>query len=128
MKHADVIIPMFRKLRKMGIKLAIDDFGTGYSSLNYLKRFPVDALRIDRSFVCDIVGSLDDTAIIAGIIALARSLCLKVVAEGVETREQEAILKELRCDFIQGFYLSSPLSAYMVEQTFLKREKKEIHW
>lgn len=124
MKHAGVIIPMFRQLRKMGIKLAIDDFGTGYSSLSYLKRFPVDALKIDRSFVCDIVGSPDDTAIIAGIIALARSLRLKVIAEGVETREQEALLKDHQCDFIQGFYLSPPLSAAAVEQTILSQEKE----
>ncbi len=124
MKHADVIIPMFRELRRMGIKLAIDDFGTGYSSLNYLKRFPVDTLKIDRSFVCDIVGSPDDTAIIASIIALARSLRLKVVAEGVETYEQEALLREHQCDCIQGFYLSPPLSATVVEQTILSREKE----
>jgi diguanylate cyclase (GGDEF)-like protein len=124
MQHAETVIPMFRELRAIGVKLAIDDFGTGYSSLNSLKRFPVDTLKIDRSFICDIATNPDDTAILAGIIALARSLRLKVVAEGVETREQEAILKTHWCDLIQGFYLSQPLSAAVVEQTLLMQERQ----
>ncbi|ADE14558.1 diguanylate cyclase [Nitrosococcus halophilus Nc 4] len=124
MKCADAAIPKFRKLREMGIKLAIDDFGTGYSSLNYLKRFPVDTLKVDRCFVRDIMDNSDDAAIIVGIIALAHSLRLKVVAEGVETHGQEAFLKEHHCDSIQGFYLSQPLSANGIEQTILHRHRK----
>jgi diguanylate cyclase (GGDEF)-like protein len=124
MKSAEAVIPKLRKLREKGIKLAIDDFGTGYSSLNYLKRFPTDTLKIDRCFVRDIISSPDDAAIVVGIIALAHSLRLKVVAEGVETDAQKAFLKEHQCDLIQGFYLSQPVTAAVIEQTILREGKK----
>jgi diguanylate cyclase (GGDEF)-like protein len=126
MKSAEKVIPKLRMLREKGIKLAIDDFGTGYSSLNYLKNLPIHTLKIDRCFVRDIISNPDDATIITGIIALAHSLRLRVIAEGVETYEQKAFLKDHRCDLIQGFYLNQPLPAAVIEQTIL-REHREGH-
>lgn len=96
------------RLKSMGARIAIDDFGTGYSSLSYLKRFPLDELKIDRSFVRDLPSNEGDTAIVAAIIAMARSLDLIVVAEGVEDTEQLALLRSFGCDLCQGFYFSKP--------------------
>jgi diguanylate cyclase (GGDEF)-like protein/PAS domain S-box-containing protein len=98
-------------LHDMGLRLSIDDFGTGYSSLSYLKRFPIDTLKIDKSFVDDITTEPDDAAIVAGIISLAHSLRLNVIAEGVETEAQRAILALQGCDQYQGYYFSKPLPA-----------------
>jgi EAL domain-containing protein (putative c-di-GMP-specific phosphodiesterase class I) len=103
----------------MGIHLSIDDFGTGYSSLSYLKRFPIDSVKIDRSFIHDIPGDADDAAITRAIIAMAHSLRLKVIAEGVETEEQLSFLRELGCDEMQGYYFSEPLA----EDEFLRLQK-----
>ena len=99
------------KLKTMGISLSIDDFGTGYSSLAYLKRFPIDCIKIDRSFIKDIPTEADDMAITKGVIALGHSLRLKVVAEGVETKEQQDFLRSNDCDEMQGYLFSKPLPA-----------------
>jgi len=99
------------RLREMGISISIDDFGTGYSSLNYLKDLPLDAVKIDRSFIKNITASRSDEAIARAIIAMAHSLRLRVVAEGVETKEQLALMRELECDEAQGYLFSRPVPA-----------------
>ena len=98
-------------LKTLGVHVSIDDFGTGYSSLSHLKRFPVDALKIDRSFVTDLPGDLDDVAITKAILSIGKSLNMEVVAEGVENEEQLEFLRELGCDYVQGYFLSRPLPA-----------------
>jgi diguanylate cyclase (GGDEF)-like protein len=103
---------MLTKLKSIGVHIALDDFGTGYSSLAYLKRFPVDVVKIDRSFVKDLPADEGSAAITAAIIAMAHALRKKVVAEGVATAEQAAFLRRLRCDHIQGYHLSVPLSPF----------------
>ncbi|MBN3850359.1 EAL domain-containing protein [Paraburkholderia sp. Ac-20342] len=110
MRNAEEAVSMLNELHALGIGLAIDDFGTGYSSLSYLKRFPVDRLKIDRSFVSDIGVSGDDETITSAIIALAHSLKLQVIAEGVETSAQLDFLRERECDEMQGYYFAKPLS------------------
>jgi len=101
----------FSRLQQMGVKIAIDDFGTGYSSLSYLKRFPVNTLKIDRSFVKDVCINSDDAAITDAIIAMAHSLQLDVVAEGVETKEQSHFLRVRACEYAQGYLFSRPIDA-----------------
>ena len=100
-----------RRLRDLGLRLAVDDFGTGYSSLAQLKRFPIDVLKIDQGFVRDIPQSSDDMAISAAIIAMGHSMDLRVLAEGVETAEQLAFLRERGCDSYQGYFCSRPVPA-----------------
>jgi diguanylate cyclase (GGDEF)-like protein/PAS domain S-box-containing protein len=109
MRYEDLSIRALNELKQIGVRLALDDFGTGYSSLSYLKRFPIDALKIDRTFVRDVVGDPDDAAISRAIVAMAQSLGLYVVAEGVETAEQEAFLREIGCDAMQGFHVGKPM-------------------
>lgn len=111
MRDADVTMVTLNRLRDLGVKLSVDDFGTGYSSLSYLRRFPINQLKIDRSFVKDVTSSPDDAAIISAIVSLARTLKLEVVAEGVETAEQVRRLAEQGCRMMQGFYFSKPLPA-----------------
>jgi diguanylate cyclase (GGDEF)-like protein/PAS domain S-box-containing protein len=109
MRNAEEAVTMLSELHALGIGLAIDDFGTGYSSLSYLKRFPVDRLKIDRSFVSDIGASSDDETITSAIIALAHSLQLQVIAEGVETAAQLDFLKERACNEMQGYFFARPM-------------------
>ncbi|HRG46509.1 MAG TPA: bifunctional diguanylate cyclase/phosphodiesterase, partial [Leptospiraceae bacterium] len=109
MDREEEAIKILNQFRSMKIKLAIDDFGTGYSSLAHLKRFPLDTLKIDKSFVDDIPQSQDDSEIAATIIAMGHTLRLKVLAEGVETKEQLDFLNSCGCDLYQGFYKSKPL-------------------
>jgi EAL domain-containing protein (putative c-di-GMP-specific phosphodiesterase class I) len=116
LSNVNVMFPMLEELRTMGLKLAIDDFGTGYSSLSYLRQFPVSKLKIDRSFVQDVVLNSDDAAITAAIISMAKGLNLKVIAEGVETGAQMAFLRAHQCDEIQGYYFSRPLTADKVAE------------
>jgi EAL domain-containing protein (putative c-di-GMP-specific phosphodiesterase class I) len=111
MQETERAMETLQELTALGIGLAIDDFGTGYSSLGYLKRFPVSLLKIDRSFVSEVTTNPDDAALTAAIIAMAGSMNLKIVAEGVETREQLAFLRDHGCDQIQGYLLSRPLPA-----------------
>jgi diguanylate cyclase len=110
MEQTESAIALLHKLRGLGLKLSIDDFGTGYSSLAYLKRFPIDKLKIDQSFVRQLQPNSQDAAIVEAIIGLGHNLGIKVIAEGVETIEQRAWLKRLSCDEIQGYYYSRPLS------------------
>jgi EAL domain-containing protein (putative c-di-GMP-specific phosphodiesterase class I) len=95
----------------MGVAIALDDFGTGYSSLSYLKKFPINTLKIDRSFIITIDSDSEDAAIVQAIIALANTLKLNVVAEGVETHGQLQTLNRFQCDIIQGYYFSKPVPA-----------------
>lgn len=111
MKNAEVAVSILKELKETGIKISIDDFGTGYSSLGYLKKLPIDVLKIDKSFVQDIVADPDDMALVMTIITLAHNLRLKVVAEGVETDEQLKFLQLLMCDEWQGYLYSKPVSA-----------------
>ena len=110
LSNADVTLSVLRGLKAMGLKLAIDDFGTGYSSFSYLKHFPVSKLKIDRSFVREVAANPDDAAITTAIISMAKSLNLKVIAEGVEDEAQMSFLRAHQCDEIQGYYFSKPLA------------------
>jgi diguanylate cyclase (GGDEF)-like protein len=111
MAHDEATYGTLRKLKQLGISISIDDFGTGYSNLSYLKRFQVDALKIDIAFIRDVMTNADDAAIATAIINMAHSLRLKVIAEGVETREQLDFLRIYGCDEVQGYYFSKPLPA-----------------
>ena len=109
MKHAESTASILTILRQRGVQVAVDDFGTGYSSLSYLRKFPIDALKIDQSFVGQITTVPDETVIVKAVIGLGRSLKLRVVAEGVETQEQMAFLQAHQCDEAQGYYFSRPV-------------------
>jgi EAL domain-containing protein (putative c-di-GMP-specific phosphodiesterase class I) len=121
MAHEENAVKMLHLLRALGIRLAIDDFGTGYSSLSYLKRFPLDILKIDKSFVDDIPFHQDDMEIASAIIAMGHTLGFKVLAEGVETEEQLAFLRDQGCDMYQGYITSRPLPAAEFERLVIKK-------
>ena len=108
------------KIKELGVKISIDDFGTGYSSLSYLHQFPLDCLKIDRSFINDMQGSKFDNPLVKMIIALAKSLDLKVVAEGIEKQNQQNCLENMDCDYGQGYMFSKPVTAAEIEARFLK--------
>ena len=122
MQNPEAAIDVLQNIQEMGISIAIDDFGTGYSSLSYLKRLPIDKLKIDKSFVDDLPSDAEDVAIVKAIIALARSLNINLIAEGVESQEQKAFLLQEGCHYIQGYFYSKPLDAQAFEKYL--REKK----
>ena len=123
LSNADMVLDVLHKLKQMGVKLLIDDFGTGYSSLSYLKRLPVYKLKIDQSFVRGLPNNHDDAAIVKAIIGIAASLHMKVIAEGVETKEQLAFLNALGCNEIQGYFYGKPVSADAATE-FLSRNQR----
>ncbi len=116
LKESDQAAQWLCSLKDCGVKLAVDDFGTGYSSLSYLKHFPVDILKIDRSFIKDIPEDKEDISLVTAIVAMADSLGIGVIAEGVETEEQRQFLKGIGCDYMQGFLFDKPLSAEAMEK------------
>ncbi|SCN46462.1 diguanylate cyclase/phosphodiesterase (GGDEF & EAL domains) with PAS/PAC sensor(s) [methanotrophic endosymbiont of Bathymodiolus azoricus (Menez Gwen)] len=120
LEDSSVVMEMLSELRAIGVQLSVDDFGTGYSSLSYLRRFPVDILKIDRSFIQDLNLDSGDDALVKAIIAMGQSLGLKVIAEGVETKEQLQFLQAHECDMIQGYYFSKPVNAEEIERLLAK--------
>jgi EAL domain-containing protein (putative c-di-GMP-specific phosphodiesterase class I) len=122
MTNPEESVAILEHLSRMGVLVSVDDFGTGYSSMSYLRRFPIDKLKIDRGFVRDLVTHPHDVSIVQAIISLAHSLKLKVVAEGVETPEQLGFLRSMGCDQYQGFHFSPPLAATDFEDLV-----REIH-
>ena len=122
MHNPERAVELIQQLKDMGVRVAIDDFGTGYSSLAYLKRFPIDSVKIDRSFILDIPGDKGDVAITQAVIAMAHSLGLKVIAEGVETRQQFNFLRRHRCDEMQGYYFSAPLPVEQATNLLIQRQ------
>ena len=113
-KHPNVAQTMI-ELRAMGVRIDLDDFGTGYSSLSYLHQFPIDTLKIDRSFVQRMGATDDGLEIVNTILALANSLDMEVVAEGVETEQQLELLRKMRCSYAQGYHLSRPIEPLQFE-------------
>ena len=126
MHDPDRTILLLRKMKEMGLHISLDDFGTGYSSLSYLRRFPIDVLKVDQSFVRDVTTSPDDAAIAASIIALAHSLNLTTVAEGVETAGQLEYLTRQKCDVMQGYFFSKPLTAASFSMLLQSGQSLEI--
>jgi EAL domain-containing protein (putative c-di-GMP-specific phosphodiesterase class I) len=125
MHDAPQLVAMLDELKNLGVQIAVDDFGTGYSSLSYLKRFPVDRLKIDRSFVEHIASDADDATIVRTIIALGHNLGLKVVAEGVESDEQLRFLRSNHCDEAQGFLLGRPVCSRRLQRMFPTRSRHD---
>jgi len=122
MTNTDFAVKVLTELKQMGIRVSVDDFGTGFSSLGYLKRLPIDILKIDQSFVRDVSTDPDDAALVMAIITLAHNLRLKVIAEGVETEEQLRLLRLLRCDEIQGYLFSKPLPADEFRELLIREQ------
>lgn len=121
MSNADATIEVLSNLQSMGVAISVDDFGTGFSSLSYLKRLPIDSLKVDQSFVRELATDPDDAALVMAIVNLAHALRLRVVAEGVETQEQLRFLRLLRCDEIQGYLISRPLPVEGIEELLANR-------
>jgi EAL domain-containing protein (putative c-di-GMP-specific phosphodiesterase class I) len=126
MQSAEFALDVLTRLKSMGINISIDDFGTGFSSLASLKRLPIDALKIDQSFVRDATADSDDAALVMAIITLGHNLRLQVIAEGVETEDQLKLLQLLRCDEIQGYFFSKPLPAETLVTLFDSRSERSL--
>ena len=129
MQNLERAVRVLQAIKRLGVILAIDDFGTGYSSMSLVKKFPIDVLKIDRSFVREITRASDDRAIPDAIIALGRALDLTIVAEGVETAEQEAFLRAHDCDEVQGYLISKPIppdefAEFLATQSFAELKAK----
>ena len=120
MEKGDASVEMLSSFKNLGVRISIDDFGTGFSSLNYLRRMPIDTLKIDQSFIQDISSGENGEEVVTAIIQLAKNLRLKVIAEGVETKTQRTFLKDKRCDEMQGFLYSKAVTAEEVEKLFDK--------
>jgi EAL domain-containing protein (putative c-di-GMP-specific phosphodiesterase class I) len=120
MRHPEQAVRWLAAIKRTGVRLSIDDFGTGYSSLAYLNRFPIDTVKIDRSFIRNVPDSHSDTQITSAVIALGHSLGLSVIAEGAETQKQIDFLRQEGCDEVQGYFFSRPIPAADVE-AFLGR-------
>jgi EAL domain-containing protein (putative c-di-GMP-specific phosphodiesterase class I) len=117
------VIGLLTRLRELGVSVGVDDFGTGYSSLAYLRRLPIDVLKIDRSFVMDADRDEEDAQIVKTILALGQTLRLKVIAEGIETRRQAQLLLSLGCDTAQGYLFSRPLAAAELEHQLERSDR-----
>ncbi len=126
MQQSEQVLQTLQSIKALGVGLAIDDFGTGYSSLSYLKRYPLDKLKIDRSFVMDTPQSSDDVAIVTAIVQLGHSLKLRIVAEGVETQEQYALVKQLGCDLAQGYFIARPMDVGQVGVWLQEQEQERV--
>lgn len=124
MEGHDRILRALSDLKKMGVLLTIDDFGIGYSSLAYLKNFPIDILKIDKVFTDSVVGDPRNKTIIGTIISLSHDLGLKVIAEGVETKEQQEVLRELDCDSLQGYLFAKPAPAEVFHKHYLQKNRR----
>ena len=121
MQDVELAVATMQRLKELGVRITIDDFGTGYSSLSALKTFPVVRLKIDKSFISDLADDVSDQAVAAAVISLAQKLHLKVIAEGVETDEQIAFLREHHCDEMQGYHFSPPVPPGDIE-VLLRKE------
>ncbi|MEP3046973.1 MAG: EAL domain-containing protein [Roseibium sp.] len=124
-------VSLLKAIKSLGVKISLDDFGTGYSSLNYLKRLPIDTLKIDRSFIMDLQNDVDDQTLVKAIVTMADSLAIGVICEGVETLQQNDILKGMGCRYIQGFYYGRPMPAetffdFLVEEPFKAETKRKV--
>jgi EAL domain-containing protein (putative c-di-GMP-specific phosphodiesterase class I) len=126
MQNGALTIEVLRQLRELGIRIGIDDFGTGYSSLSNLKNFPIDTLKIDQSFIRDLTTDANDAAIATTVIAMAHSLNLKVIAEGVETEEQLRFLKQRGCHEVQGYLISKPIPQQALKKMLASRRRASV--
>jgi len=126
MANAEATIETLHALRDLGVSISIDDFGTGYSSLNYLKKFPITCVKIDGAFVRDMNRNEGDAAIVSAVVAIARSLRLRVIAEGVETEDQLTALRRRRCDGAQGYYFSRPVAAESLPENLAERPQLAV--
>ena len=126
MQDPEAVIDVLAQLGVMGMSLSVDDFGTGQASLTYLKEMPVEKLKIDQSFVRDIISNDDDKLIVKATIELAHTLDVKVIAEGVETAETYDLLKEMDCDYVQGYYLSKPMSGDLLPAWYAQKPESVV--
>jgi diguanylate cyclase (GGDEF)-like protein len=129
MTRSEPAVSVLKRLRAEGVRVAIDDFGTGYCGLSYLRKFPIDAIKIDQSFIRQVISNHDDAAIVTAVVGLGRSLNMRVVAEGVETSEQMEFLQKLKCDEAQGYHFSRPLTArQLAELLEIGIQRNPRHW